>query len=174
MRRGRCETALRSNLRRSLSINGRECFATFLRGRADLGRNFQTAGPDTVRLADISRVPTDEGWLRLAAVKDMATTEIIGWWTSDRLKGSLAIDAMRMALQNRRPAVLAELSFRLQRALRQRRLLSSYKARVAMSRKGNCLDNAAMESFFGSLKTALVHRARFRSHGEFRSEVQHR
>ena len=48
-------------------------------------------------------MPTDEGWLYLAAVKDMATMEIVGWSISERLKGRLAVDAMRMALQNRRP-----------------------------------------------------------------------
>ncbi|WP_371743969.1 DDE-type integrase/transposase/recombinase [Mangrovicoccus sp. HB161399] len=66
-------------------------------------RNFKASEPDRIWLADISYVPTDEGWLYLAAVKDMATMEIVGWSMSDRLKSSLAVDAMRMALQNRRP-----------------------------------------------------------------------
>jgi putative transposase len=68
-----------------------------------LKRNFRADAPDRVWLADISYVPTDEGWLYLAAVKDMATMEIVGWAMSDSLKKGLAIDAMRMALQNRRP-----------------------------------------------------------------------
>ena len=66
-----------------------------------LARNFKAGTPGTVWLADISCVPTDEGWLHLAAVKDPATREIVGWSMSDRPKGSLAINAMRMALQNR-------------------------------------------------------------------------
>ena len=68
-----------------------------------LNRNFHADAPDRVWLADISYIPTDEGWLYLAAVKDMATMEIVGWAMSDSLKKGLAIDAMRMALQNRRP-----------------------------------------------------------------------
>ncbi|MBL3576473.1 hypothetical protein JMK10_20695 [Rhodovulum sulfidophilum] len=68
-----------------------------------LRRNFKASEPDRIWLADVSHVPTDEGWLSLAAVKDMATMEIVGWSMSERLKGSLAVDAMRMALQNRRP-----------------------------------------------------------------------
>ncbi|WP_337248126.1 DDE-type integrase/transposase/recombinase, partial [Rhodovulum sulfidophilum] len=68
-----------------------------------LRRNFKASEPDRIWLADVSHVPTDEGWLSLAAVKDTATMEIVGWSMSERLKGSLAVDAMRMALQNRRP-----------------------------------------------------------------------
>ena len=79
-------------------------------GRHDLGiapnlpaRDFKIGTPDTVWLADIGDVPADEGRLHLAAVKDPATMEIVGWSTSDRLKASLAVDATGMALRNRRP-----------------------------------------------------------------------
>lgn len=125
-----------------------------------LARNFKVGTPDTVWLADISYVPTDEGWLYLAAVKDMATMEIVGWSMSDRLKGSLAIDAMRMALRNRRPppGLICHSDRGVQYASGDyRRLLKAHGAPASMSGKGNCLDNAPMESFFGSLKTELVH-----------------
>ncbi|MBL3610899.1 DDE-type integrase/transposase/recombinase [Rhodovulum sulfidophilum] len=69
-----------------------------------LRRTFKASEPDRIWLADISHVPTDEGWLSLAAVRDMTTMEIVGWSMSERLKGSLAVYAMRMALRNRRPA----------------------------------------------------------------------
>lgn len=68
-----------------------------------LERKFDVAMPDRVRLADISYIPTDEGWLYLAAVKDLATTEIVGWSMSDRLKSTLFEDALKMAVHNRRP-----------------------------------------------------------------------
>ena len=68
-----------------------------------LDRNFAIAVPDTVWLADISYIPTDEGWLYLAAVKDLATMEIVGWSMSDRLKSTLCEDALKMAIRNRRP-----------------------------------------------------------------------
>ncbi|MBL3560409.1 integrase core domain-containing protein [Rhodovulum sulfidophilum] len=81
------------------------------------GKVIKASEPDRIWLADVSDVPTDEGWLSLAAARDMATMEIVGWSMSERLK---------------------------------------------MSRKGDCLDNAPMEGFFGSLKNELVHRTRFR------------
>ena len=139
-----------------------------------LARNFEVATPDTVWLADISYVPTDEGWLYLAAVKDMATMEIVGWAMSDRLKGSLAIDAMRMALQNRSPppGLICHSDRGVQYACADyRRLLKAHGARASMSGKGNCLDNAPMESFFGSLKTELVHRTRFHSRREAKAAL---
>lgn len=139
-----------------------------------LARNFKVATPDTVWLADISYIPTDEGWLYLAAVKDMATMEIVGWAMSDRLKGSLAVDAMRMALQNRRPA--PGLTCRSDRGVQyacgdHRLLLKAHGARASMSGKGDCLHNAPMESFFGSLKTEMVHRTRFRSRREAKAAL---
>lgn len=139
-----------------------------------LRRNFRASEPNRIWLADISYVPTDEGWLYLAAVKDMATMEIVGWSMSDRLKSSLAVDAMRMALQNRRPTpgLICHSDRGVQYAAGDyRRLLEAWKADASMSRKGNCLDNAPMESFFGSLKNELVHRTRFRSRREAKAAL---
>ena len=67
-----------------------------------LDRNFEAVAPDAVWLADISYIPTDEGWLYLAAVKDLATMEIVGWSMSERLKSVLCKDALKMAIRNRR------------------------------------------------------------------------
>ena len=139
-----------------------------------LARNFEVATPDTVWLADISYVPTDEGWLYLAAVKDMVTMEIVGWAMSDRLKGSLAIDAMRMALQNRRPppGLICHSDRGVQYACADyRRLLKAHGARASMSGKGNCLDNAPMESFFATLKKELIHRDHYQTRREARSNI---
>src|SRR5512132_3387949 len=69
-----------------------------------LDRNFEIAVPDTVWLADVSYIPTDEGWLYLAAVKDLATMEIVGWSMSHRLKSTVCEDALKMAIRNRRPS----------------------------------------------------------------------
>ena len=68
-----------------------------------LNRNVAITAPDTVWLADIWYIPTDEGWLYLAAVKDLGTMEIVGWSMSERLKGTLYEDALKMAIRNRRP-----------------------------------------------------------------------
>jgi putative transposase len=134
-----------------------------------LDRNFEVLKPDTVWLADISYIPTDEGWLYLAAVKDLATMEIVGWSMSERLKSTLCEAALKMAIQNRRPP--KGLTHHSDRGVQYacgdyRRLLGIHGMKASMSRKGNCLDNAPMESFFGALKTELVHRTRFRARAE--------
>ena len=67
-----------------------------------LDRNFEAVAPDAVWLADISYIPTDEGWLYLAAVKDLATMEIVGWSMSERLKSVLCEEALKMAIRSRR------------------------------------------------------------------------
>lgn len=131
-----------------------------------LERNFSIATPDSVWLADITYIPTDEGWLHLAAAKDLATMEIVGWSMSDRLKSTLCEDALKMAIGNRRPSPgLVHHSDRgIQYACGDyRKLLGLHGLTASMSRKGNCLDNAPMESFFSSLKTEMVHRTRFRT-----------
>jgi putative transposase len=68
-----------------------------------LDRTFELHVPDTVWLADISYIPTGEGWLYLAAVKDLGTMEVVGWSMSGRLKSTLCEDALTMAIRNRRP-----------------------------------------------------------------------
>jgi putative transposase len=68
-----------------------------------LGRRFAADRPDTVWLADISYIPTGEGWLYLAAIKDLATREIVGWSMADHLRGELARDALLMAIRHRCP-----------------------------------------------------------------------
>jgi transposase InsO family protein len=139
-----------------------------------LDRNFEVLVPDTVWLADISYIPTDEGWLYLAAVKDLATMEIVGWSMSERLKSTLCENALKMAVRNRRP--MKGLIHHSDRGVQYacgdyRMLLGLHGIKASMSRKGNCLDNAPMESFFGSLKTELVHRTRFRTHAEAKAAL---
>jgi putative transposase len=129
-----------------------------------LEQKFTADQPDTVWLADLSYVPTGEGWLYLAAVKDMATREIVGWSMSDSLEAGAACEALRMAIQRRQPpAGLIHHSDRgVQYASNEyQKLLARHGLCCSMSRRGNCYDNAPMESFFGSLKTELVHRTTF-------------
>ena len=139
-----------------------------------LDRNFEAATPDAVWLADISYITTDEGWLYLAAVKDLATMEIVGWSMAERLKSVLCEEALKMAIRSRRlPMGLIHHSDRgVQYACGDyRKLLRLHGIKASMSRKGNCLDNAPMESFFGSLKTELVHRTRFSTRREARAAL---
>ena len=112
--------------------------------------------------------------LYLAAVKDLATMEIVGWSMSERLKSVLCEEALKMAIRSRRlPMGLIHHSDRgVQYACGDyRKLLRLHGIKASMSRKGNCLDNAPMESFFGSLKTELVHRTRFSTRREARAAL---
>ena len=129
-----------------------------------LARRFAAERPDAVWLADISYLPTGEGWLYLAAIKDMATREIVGWSMADHLRGGLARDALVMAIQRRQPSRgLVQHSDRgVQYASKPyRAVLARHGLTQSMSRKGDCLDHAPMESFFGGLKDELVHRTAF-------------
>ena len=122
--------------------------------------------PDEVWAADITYVPTDEGWLYLAGVLDLGSRRVVGWAMGESLDTSLPMDALRMALGQRQPkAGLLHHSDRgcqyASEAYREH--LAAWQVDPSMSRRGNCYDNAAMESFWSTLKEELVHRTRFES-----------
>lgn len=129
---------------------------------------------DAVWVADITYVTTDEGWRYVAGVLDRHTRRCVGWAMADTLATSLPLAALDMALQHRRPAEgLVHHSDRgvqyASAAYRER--WATAGAQPSMSRKGNCYDNAAMESFWSSLKRELVHRCRFATRAEARAAV---
>ena len=129
---------------------------------------------DAVWIADITYVPTDEGWLFVAGVLDRCTRRCIGWAMGDSLHTSLPLAALAMALQQRRPpAGLVHHSDRgvqyASQAYRQK--LAQAGVIPSMSRRGNCYDNAAMESFWSSLKRELVHRCQFTTHAQARAAI---
>ena len=129
-----------------------------------LERNFTSERPDQVWLADISYIATDEGWLYLAAIKDMATREIVGWSMADHLRTGLCIDALVMALQRHppTPGLIHHSDRGVQYASEPyRAVLERHGLLQSMSRRGNCLDNAPMESMFAALKVEHVHHCRF-------------
>ena len=139
-----------------------------------LDRDFTAERPDAVWLADISYLPTDEGWLYLTAIKDLATRQIVGWSMADHLRAGLCTNALVMALQRCRPP--RGLNHHSDRGVQYasepyRQALERHGIRQSMSRKGNCLDNAPMDSFFASLKKEQVHHARFRTREEAKAAV---
>jgi putative transposase len=141
-----------------------------------LQRAFEADRPNTIWLADITYVATDEGWLYLAAVKDMATREIVGWSMADHLRSSLCENALMMAIQRHAPP--AGLIHHSDRGVQYacgpyRKILDRHGIKASMSRKGDCYDNAPMESFFSSLKTELVHRTQFRNRRQARAGAWH-
>lgn len=118
-------------------------------------------GPNRAWAADITYVPTREGWLYLAVVLDLASRLVVGWSMGTTLESSLAIDALEMALQRRRPGkgLLHHSDRGVQYASNEYRArLEGQTALASMSRKGNCWDNAVAESFFATLKVELVYR----------------
>jgi putative transposase len=125
-----------------------------------LNRQFQQPQPDHVWAADITYIPTGEGWLYLAALIDLCSRKIVGWATSDSLAAEVSCRALRMALVHRRPRgpLLHHSDRGVQYACDDyQRLLSEHGLAASMSRVGNCYDNAVIESFFGTLKTELAH-----------------
>jgi putative transposase len=126
-----------------------------------LGRNFVASRPNAVWLADLTYVPTGEGWLFLAAIIDLCTRKVVGWAMRPTLHAEIAVDALRMAITRQRPApgLIHHSDRGVQYAADPyRRTLIAAGITPSMSRKGNCLDNAPMESFFHTLKVERVHR----------------
>jgi len=124
-------------------------------------RRFTAPAPDRVWLADISYIPTGEGWLYLAAVLDAFSRRVVGWAMADHLRTELVLDALNLALWRRRPA--PGLIHHTDRGCQYTSLAFGRRLRDAglvpsMSRPANCWDNAAAESFFATLKRELVDR----------------
>jgi transposase InsO family protein len=121
-----------------------------------LDRRFDGWAPNRAWTTDITYLLTDEGWLYLAAIVDLGTRRIVGWAMSERMSAKLVCDALQMAYWRRRPApgLLMHSDRGSQYASDEyRKLLKQFHMTQSMSRKGNCWDNAPMESFFKTLKS---------------------
>ena len=124
-----------------------------------LDRKFDVTTPNTVWAGDITYLPTAEGWLYLAVVLDLASRRVVGWSMSRSLERGVALDALRMALAQRQPApgLLMHTDRGSQYAsVENQELMAAHGLRCSMSRKGNCWDNAVVESFFASLKAERI------------------
>lgn len=120
--------------------------------------------PDEVWVTDITYVETDEGWLYLAGVLDLFSRRLIGWAMGSSLDTALPLAALHMALRRRRPG--AGLLHHSDRGCQYasaayRSSLAEHGCIASMSRRGNCYDNATMESFWSTLKHELIYRRRF-------------
>jgi putative transposase len=139
-----------------------------------LARNFTVQAPNQVWLADLTYIPTGEGWLYLAAVLDACTRKIVGWCMRDTLHAEITLEALAMAVERQRPpAGLIHHSDRgIQYAAEAyRNSLAAAKLIPSMSRKGNCWDNAPMESFFHTLKTERVHHRSYTTKDQARRDL---
>lgn len=141
-----------------------------------LNREFEQEKPDRVWLADITYLWTREGWLYLAVVLDSCSRKVVGWSMSHRMEKSLVMDALRMALGRRRPDQAEPLMHHSDRGSQYashefQKLLREHNITCSMSRKGNCWDNAMMESFFATLKKERIHHELFDTRDAARQSV---
>jgi len=139
-----------------------------------LDRRFDGWAPNRAWTTDISYVLTDEGWLYLAAIVDLGTRRIVGWAMRERMSAKLVCDALQMAYWRRRPApgLLMHSDRGSQYASDDyRKLLKQFHMTQSMSRKGNCWDNAPMESFFKTLKVERTYRLQYTSRDQARLDI---
>lgn len=139
-----------------------------------LDRAFTPAGPNESWVADITYIPTAEGWVYLAAVADLYSRAVVGWSMGSRIDSRLVVDALEMAVSRRCPGEgLVSHSDRGSQYASEhyRRVLAGHGIACSMSRRGDCWDNAPMESFFATLKKELVHHESYRTRAEARASV---
>ena len=134
-----------------------------------LNQNFEASAPNQIWLSDITYIATIEGWLYLAGHKDLFTGEVVGYAMSERMTKNLVIQSLSRAVSAKRPAAgLIHHSDRGSQYCAQEysSLLDGYGMCASMSRKGNCYDNAPMESFWGVLKNEQVHHCHYETREE--------
>lgn len=145
-----------------------------------LDRSFEPGKADERWTSDITYVPTDKGWLYLAAVLDIGTRRIVGWAMAAHMKAELVIDALRMALARRghsvTPGRTTKLIYHADRGSQYasddcQQLVRQYGLQMSMSARGDCYDNAVMESFWATLKTELIHQEQYATHDEARASI---
>lgn len=139
-----------------------------------LERQFEAGAPNRKWVADFTYLWTAEGWLFVAAVMDLYSRRIVGWSMSASMTAQLVIDALLMALWRRgRPDELLHHSDQGSQYTSEdfQRLLAEHGIVCSMSRRGDCWDNAAMESFFSTLKTERTSRKRYATRDEARADV---
>jgi len=139
-----------------------------------LNQNFEVNKSNEVWVADITYIHTREGWLYLAVVMDLFSRRIIGWAMARHISRRLTLDALEMAISNRSDikGVIHHSDRGSQYASADyQKVLKEHDIICSMSRKGNCYDNAVMESFFHSLKTEWVHRHRYLTRQQAKNSI---
>ena len=139
-----------------------------------LDRQFDASRPNQRWASDITYIWTFEGWLYLAVVLDLFSRRVVGWSMAKHMRTELAANALAMAIGNRltekdllhhsdRGSQYASFAYQ--------KLLEQNGIRCSMSRRGNCHDNAVVESFFGTLKSELVYRCAWTTRAQARSAI---
>ena len=139
-----------------------------------LNREFSVRSPGKVWVSDITYIPTDEGWLYLAGIKDLFNGELVGYAMNERMTVKLVMQALFCATASKHPekGLIAHSDRGSQYCAHDyQKLLKQFGLVTSMSRKGDCYDNAPMESFWGILKTELVHHRRFKTRQQAIQEI---
>lgn len=168
------ERARKLMQRHGIKARGKRKFVVTTDSRHDLpvaqnllARDFRPQLPNQVWTSHITCIATDEGWVYLSAVINLFSRQVVGWSIKEHMQISLVTDALRMAWFRRRPA--PGLIFHSNRGSQYcshelHGALAGYATRSLMSRRGNCWDNAQMESLWGRLKVCRLHGKRFAMH----------
>ena len=139
-----------------------------------LNREFKVSEPNQVWVADITYISTDEGWMYLATILDLYSRMLVGWSMDKNMTRQLTMDALTMAYWRRKPnsGLLHHSDRGSQYASHDyQKLLSSYGMSCSMSGKGECWDNAVMESFYHTLKTELTLEKRYETRTEAKAHI---
>ena len=139
-----------------------------------LNRCFEQDRANAAWACDITYIPTREGWMYLAVVLDLWSRRVVGWCLADHLRSQLVEDALEMAVRSRRPTreVICHSDRGVQYACdAYQTQLGQHGLLCSMSRRGDCWDNAPVESFFGKLKTELVHHCDYATHRQARKSI---
>ncbi len=139
-----------------------------------VGRDVTAPAPNRVWTADVTYIPTGQGWLYLAVVLDLYSRRIVGWSMADEQKTPLVADALTMALRHRRPApgVIHHSDQGGQYVSREfARICERHQVRRSVGTAGDCYDNAVTESFFATLECELLDRTSFATHDRARTAI---
>jgi transposase InsO family protein len=168
------QKGIRSIVRRRFRVRTTQSSHAYPTAPNRLDRCFDQKLPNQAWAADITYVPTDEGWLYLASVIDLCSRRIVGWAMADHLRTELCADALTMALQSRKPGegLMHHSDRGVQYACGEYRgLLEDHAMTCSMSGKGDCYDNAVMESFFKTLKSELVYQRKYATRAQAKASI---
>ena len=139
-----------------------------------LAREFTVSVPNQAWVSDITYIPTAEGWLYLAGIKDLFSGELVGYALNERMTKDLVIQALFRAVRNQKPKpglILHSDRGSQYCAHDYQKVLVQFGMRPSMSRKGDCWDNSPMESFWGTLKNELVHHRQYSTRYQAKQEI---
>ncbi|ALH95546.1 transposase [Acinetobacter equi] len=139
-----------------------------------LEQNFTVTAPNIAWVSDITYVWTAEGWLYLAALKDLCSKQVVGYSLSERMTSQLVCNALSMAIRNHKPS--QDLIIHSDRGSQYcsheyRKILEKYGFQGSMSKRGDCFDNAPIESFWRILKNELVHHRNYKTREEAKADI---